>query len=205
MTGSSAQPSDLGAQALAFVREELASAADDFDGPLAQRLINAPLSSAFSLLTPDAAAAAVRVGDLRHGGVDDGTADQCLAAAISRWLSQSPAARTRVLMLEDPLARRSDSATASDARHFGERVYFMAGPGDAADTIARVLRRVAGYPGIGVLSELDAGWVAPPDLTENALDSVAGRAAAVLVRAWDDEAFVVTPVGERLTPQDLRC
>ncbi|MDP9383808.1 MAG: hypothetical protein M3P50_00980 [Actinomycetota bacterium] len=142
--------------------------------------------------------------DFRHGGVDDGRSDTCLAAAISRWLAQGDVGTGRVLLLEDPLARRSDTVTHGETLYFGERVYFAGRPNDPPGRIEHVLRQIAGFPGVGVLSEFpEVG--ATSDLTEHALESLASAASAVLVRAWDDEAFVVVPVGARLTSHELRC
>ncbi len=201
MSHQAAHPLDLEDEALRYAREELNIAGGDLDGPLARLLIDLPLGTPFGFLKAEAA---TRVQDLRRGGVDDGSSDEHLAAGISRWLANAPSGTTRVLVLEDPLARRTDAAAADDVLHVGERVYFAGVSGEAPDRIERVLRRPAGYPGIGVLSELAAGSCDSADVTEQALHSLASDASAVLVRAWDDEAFIVVPVGQRLTCRDLR-
>ena len=193
-------PLELGDEALVYAREELTTAGHEFDGPLARRLAGLTLGQPFVLLSGEASG---RVYDFRRGGVDNGGSDRCLAAGISRWLAQGPVGTTRVLVLEDPFARRADVATGDEAFFFEERVYFAGRTGDAADRIEHVLGRLAGYPGVGVLSEVSADFTAACDLTDHALNSLASAAAAVLVRAWDDEAFVVAPVGDRLTSHDL--
>lgn len=193
---------ELGDAALRYAREELKAGGQDFDGPLASRLIHLAAGPPFSLLEPETRA---RTHDFRRGGVDDGRSDECLARAISRWLAETPVGTDRLLLLEDPLARRADIASADDAVYHGDRVYYAGVSGDAPDRIERAFRRLAGYPGIGVLTELPTGAADSVDLAEQTLNLLSDAASAVLVRAWDDEAFIVVPVDGRLAPQDLRC
>ncbi len=197
MTG----PLELGDEAISYVREEIAAASDDFDGPLARRLVDLGLGSPFSLLP---LRSNLRARDFRRGGVDGGRADRCLAAAISRWLAQGPEGTARLLLLEEPLARRSDPAVADAAFYAEDRVYFASSSGDDPSRVEFVLGQPTGYPGIGVLSECPEGFASGADLTEQ-LDLLASAASAVLVRAWDDEGFIVVPVDDRLASRDLWC
>lgn len=193
---------NLGDSGLRYVFEELETAGRDFGGPLAKRLSELRLGAPFSFLTAEASP---QTHSFRQGGTDDGSADQWLATAISEWLMQVTAGATRRLLLfEDPLARRSDAATRVGTRHFGERVYFAGVSGDSPSRIELLFGQLAGYPGVGVLSELPAEQVDSAEMTDCTMKSLVAAASAVLVRAWDDEAFVVSPVGERLAPADLR-
>lgn len=188
-------------EALRYAREQLSVAGYDFDGPLARRLVDLALGSPFSFLPLDATA---EVRDFRRGGIDDGRSDECLSVAISRWLARQHTGSFRFLLLEDPLARRSDPVARGETIFFQERVYFAGHAGDTPTEVAQVLGRAAAYPGVGVLSEIPYELDGGSDLTEDTLDALASSASAVLVRAWDDEAFVVAPVGERLSPHDFQ-
>jgi hypothetical protein len=192
----------FGSGGLAFVRQELRTASTGFDGPLALRLADQELGFPFSFLAPDAVSVA---RDWESGGVDDGRSDRCLAIALSDWLRQPDPGRLRLVALEDSLARYTDPVVDPRMMHFGERVYHAARRGDGPDEVHSVFRRLPGYPGVGVVTRPLAGVVESCDLFEDALDAMALAAVAVLVRAWDDEAFLVAPVANRLTPNDLRC
>ena len=164
---------DYGGKALRYVLEELETASHDFNGPLALRLLNLRLGAPFSFLTEPSAPAR----DFRKGGVDDGTSDRCLTVAISKWLAQTTAGTTRILLLEDPLARRTDPTAPDEARYFGERVYFTGMSGDDPNHIERVFRRLAGYPGVGVLSQLPTTRAGSAELTEDTIESLVAAAS----------------------------
>lgn len=192
----------FGEDALGFVRRELSAAAQDFAGPLATRLLALELAAPFSFLKPDTASAAQ---EWRRGGIDDGGADACLASAISWWLHQSDAGHRRLIALEEPLGRYADPSIESNSMHFGERVYHTASAGDGTDEVARAFNELSGYPGVGVLSRPPAGAIISDELRDDALDALADAAVAVLVRAWDDEAFLIVPVAAAPILDDLRC
>jgi hypothetical protein len=193
-------PVELGTAALEFVREELRTAATGFGGPLASRLVVLELGFPLALLTRDMARAA---HDLQSGGVDDGNSDRRLAIAVSGWLGDPDPGHRRLLVLEDPLARHTDAGIDPRSMHFGDRVYHSAHQGDGPDQVWHAFKELAGYPGVGVLTRPAADTVASGALADDTLDAMADAAVAVLVRAWDDEAFLVVPVAAAFGPSDL--
>lgn len=187
--------------ALVYVREELETAASEFKGPLAQSLREFDLDTPFSLLPSEAANAAM---DLRHGGVDQGEADNHLAASLSAWLGRPDPGRRRLVVLEESLALGSDPDVGASWQ-IENRIYYVAQPGESNENVRRALRCLTGYPGIGVLTRPPMSLVPAVASTREELAVVADYATAILVRAWDDEAFVVVPIGGRLRPDELRC
>jgi hypothetical protein len=190
----------LGDDALAFVREEVATAASGFRGPLAAQLDGLELGTPFAYLSPDVVERARR---LRSGGLDNARAERYLAAAISRWLGRPDDGRQRVMALEDPLARYGDPAVPGPVMHRDDRVYFTSHAGDGAEAVHSRFKQLAGYPGVGVLSRPRLGTVGSEELNEAGVAELAAEAVAVLVRAWDNEGFLVAPVVGRLEPHDL--
>jgi hypothetical protein len=114
--------------------------------------------------------------------MDDGRSDACTATVLAGWLNASD--------VEDAFA-------------FGNRVFHLAAPPTTADRVRRTIRRLSGYPGMGVLSCPDRGIVAGDEASAQDLDALARSGVAVLVRAWDDEAFIIAPVSSRMTLETL--
>jgi len=193
-------PLRFGDDALEFVREELQAAADDFAGPLATWLLRVELAPPFSFIPPNSEKAAK---EWRRGGIDDGSGDERLANAISRWLQRPDTGRERLVALEEPLARYSDPAVPPETPHYGETIYHVASRGDRLDHVRRSLDQLSGYPGIGVLSRPSADVVTLGELTEQALEAVVSATVAVLVRSWDDEGFLIVPLAGRLYPTEF--
>jgi hypothetical protein len=185
---------ELGTAALEFAREELHTAATEFGKPLAARLLALELGSPFTFVTPDAALAARMERHPRYGGVDDGSSDRRLAIAVSEWLGEADPGRQRLVRLEEPLARYGDPRVDPRSTHCGEHLYWSADRGAAPEDVHRAFRKLAGYPGVGVLTRPPADAVMSGALTDEVVEAMADAAVAVLVRAWDDEAFLVVPV-----------
>jgi hypothetical protein len=196
---------ELGTAALAFAREELHTAATEFGKPLAARLLALELGPPFALLTPDATLAARMERHLRYGGVDDGSSDRRLAIAVSEWLGEADPGRQRLMALEEPLARYGDPRVDPRTTHCGEHVYWTADRDAGPEDVERAFRRLAGYPGVGVLTRPPAGAVVSGSLTDEEIEAMADAAVAVLVRAWDDEAFLVVPVAGSQSLRHRRC
>jgi hypothetical protein len=198
------RPVPLGPSALDFVREQVAlGAGEGFDGPLAARLERLSLDEPFAFLTADTKLGSSSEWD----SLDQPIGNQHLAKGIRRWLGESPG---RLLVLEEPLGLRYDPATHREPRErtlfFKERKYYIASSRtDQPDTLDS-LDRVSGYPGIGVLTapgiNIEA-CLGRREFSRGELDRLAKRALAVLVRAWDDEAFMIAPVKCRLDPEAL--
>jgi hypothetical protein len=184
----------FGSAALAFVREELETGAGEFGGPLAARLLALELGSPFALLPSDTTLAARMERHPRYGGVDDGSSDRRLAIVISQWLEEADPGRRRLVRLEEPLARYGDPCVDPRSTHCGEHVYWAADRGAGPADVKRAFRKLAGYPGVGVLTRPPADAVISGALTDDAVQAMADAAVALLVRAWDDEAFLVVPV-----------
>ena len=204
MTDRACRPFVLPVDALAFIREELTLGADGFDGALAQRLLELPLDRPFAFLRRETQEHAIRY--FPAGGIDDGRSDACTATVLAGWLNASDGGSgARVLALEEPLARWNDEAghAVEDAFAFGNRVFHLAAPPTTADRVRRTIRRLSGYPGMGVLSCPDRGIVAGDEASAQDLDALARSGVAVLVRAWDDEAFIIAPVSSRMTLETL--
>jgi hypothetical protein len=196
------------ANALEFIREQLLLAAGEgFDGPLASRLCGARLTRAFAFLPPSSFEEATK--SYTDGLRSDKTADTCTAIALSRWLASPAPEHKYSVHFEEPLARFSDPFVARQASgvdsllHYGERVYYSVFTGDGFEQVANAMSRVSGYPGIGVMAAWPEGGERPFELSAKDLDAIARRAVAVLVRAWDDEAFMIAPVGDARVEQEL--
>lgn len=194
-------PAMLGSEALEYVLQELQLAADGFGGPLAARLLTCRIEPPFAYVRPDLALA---VGNLRHGGVGGGLSDRRFARAVSQWISQPDSGHRRMLLLEEPLGRYSDPVHATASIHFLDRVYYAASGRATAEDVAQVCAELSGYPGVGVLSRPTNEGTYSGELSTRELDAVARAAVAVLVRAWDNEAFLVAPVVGELAVPDLR-
>jgi hypothetical protein len=203
VTDPACRPFSLPVGAVEFVREELTLGVDGFDGALAQRLLELPLDRPFAFLGRDAREDAI--GNLHSGGVDDGRSDAWTATVLAGWLNAPGGGGARVLALEEPLARWNDEAgqAVEDAFAFGNRVFHLAAPPTTADRVRHTMRRLSGYPGMGVLSCPDRGIVAGAEASAQDLDALARAGVAVLVRAWDDEAFMIAPVSSRITLETL--
>lgn len=109
-----------------------------------------------------------------------------------------------MLLLEEPLGRYSDPVHATASIHFLDRVYYAASARATAEDVAQVCAELSGYPGIGVLSRPTSEGTFSGELSTQELDAVAGSAVAVLVRAWDNEAFLIAPIVGELAVPDLR-
>jgi hypothetical protein len=191
---------DLGIESLSFVRSELAVAANDFDGLLAKRLLLLRFSIPFGFLPRDAMP---RARDLRRGGICDGLSDASLANAVRGWLQTPLNQGKRLLILEEALGRRGDPANRQGAVYCGDRVYRVLGSAADVTEIHDALRCLSGYPGVGALVVIPSSADIGREIDTSALDTLANSAVAVLIRAWDDEAFAVVPVGSRLSLGDL--
>lgn len=191
----------LAAEAIQYIREQLRVAAESYGGPLAARLRHLDLGTPFALLSPKVVAGAPDLTDGLPDDVPDPDLD--LAEAVARWLAGSDPGHERMLVLEEPLGRAGNPAVHAANFSFETRVYWAATPGASADYVLDRLQSQSPYPGIGVLTRIPAPAEAGPVLDAAEFAALTDGAVAVLVRAWDAEAFVIAPVGDRLGPEDL--
>lgn len=184
-------------QAEGFVSEELASGAVGFEGPLAERLRLLQLGAPFSFLSGEPSLPY----HWRWSCPETAGSDDFLTDAVTRWLGQADD-RQRMLILEEHMRRRSDPRPTRFELYLDERVYFAVSATTSSD-VPDALNWVYGYPGIGVLTRIDSTFSSARDLDAADLDVVARGAVAVLVRAWDDEAFLIAPVLGQFHPDTL--
>jgi hypothetical protein len=197
----------LGEPALVFVREQLELAAGEgFFGPLAGRLKALDLDAPFAFVLPEEDPP----DNLAHGFVRGTQARSATATAVSAWLGRESAAGVRTLVLEESLGRWSDPwrlrysiEHPGEPPHLGEKLYWTASAGDDAAEVERIFGRHSGYPGVGVLCAPPASRLSTGELEDRDLDAIATHAVAVLVAAFDDEAFVIAPVAHSSIRDEL--
>lgn len=181
-----------GPAAATYFDEQLELSRSEFDGALAQELRRVTLSGSVYVAAP--ASFDGRSQDWSAGWGLRQPSDAYVARAITRWLSD-PAFPQRVLAMEDPFAAPNDPAVSRQPHRAVLGKVLRWASAAEPETARDVLRQVAGYPAIGVLAE---GRVpSTGELAEADLKALARSTRVVLVRALDDEAFLLRPVGRR--------
>jgi hypothetical protein len=193
------EPYGLGARAHDFIGRQLARATEGWDAPLSRRLRSLRLEDSVCFLSPRGLAA-VTSGtprreeiDFETGGVASG-ADAAVARLIARWLAAPDPSHRRLLVLQELMAKWSDPGTGPPDVHLGEHLYVVRNAEAQADDIERSLRSLYGYPGIGILTCPEGAFAVREELSESDLEVMASAAVALLVRAWDDEGYLIAPV-----------
>lgn len=190
--------------AIGYVRSQL-SEASGWNETLSLGLLSLPVAEPFALLSP---VVHDRVkADFFAGRVDSEMADTCFAEATSNWLSADDSDDVkRVAVFTDVISRRSDPRlTDGDDRFLGDCVFCVASAGATPSEVSFQMSKAYGYPGIGVLSRVPVERFRAQELSDADIKAAVTGAAAILVRAWDDEAFVIAPVDGRLSPGELSC
>lgn len=109
---------------------------------------------------------------------------------LLQWLHSGDASDQRCVVFEEFYARRPDSAPPLGPDfYFGDRVYSIGQGLLSVSAVGEVVAAFSGPPGIGLLSS--PGESLEKEMTAADLSALARGVDAVLIPAWDDEAFVV--------------
>jgi hypothetical protein len=204
MSDDRVKPYGLGTRAHDFIGRALARASEGWDAPLSRRLASLRLEESICFLSPRGLAAVTsRVRqqgeiDFETGGAVASGADAAVARLITRWLAAPDPSHRRLLVLQELMAKWSDPGTGPPDVHLGEHLYVVEDAESRADDIERSLRSLYGYPGIGILTRPDSALAIQEELSEADLDAMASATVALLVRAWDDEGYLIASVQSRL-------
>lgn len=190
MTTSDPIKIDLGESVRAQCIERVEANAK-YGAPLQGRLSLARSIEPYAFLST--ALSAEAASDLSVGGVGSDAASDWLATSIAGWIGGPAAAdRGRLLIFEDMHAKKSDpSEPLRLDRHFGEWVYPTAPLDATAAEVEEAIAGVAGFANVGVLTEPSLRTCGTVDFKAHDLDDIANSTVAVLLQAWDDEAFIV--------------
>lgn len=186
---------EVGGHATRFFEEQLELSRQEFGGILARRMEPAKLRKETWLFAP--AEVGLDALDWEGGGWGfRSVSDRSLGRAVQRWLDE-PNSPNRVLAQEDPLAMPADpwlERAQYSVRVCGEKIIWWAAGSTPVD---QVLGRASGYPGIGVLAE-GVDTCLAGQLSESGVDELISASVLVLVRALDDEGFLLKGVeGQR--------
>jgi hypothetical protein len=200
MSDGEVKPYGLGTHAHDFIERQLARAIDGWDAPLSRHLLSLQLGDAICFLSPQGLAAVTSGAhqqdeiDFETGGAVASGADAAVARLIARWLAAPDPSHRRLLVLQELMAKWSDPGTGPPNVHLGEHLYVVENAESRADDIERRLRSLYGYPGIGILTYPGGAFAVREELSESDLEVMASAAVALLVRAWDDEGYLIAPV-----------
>jgi hypothetical protein len=196
-------PVSFGDEGTEFIYSQLRFAIRGFDGELGKRLIELDLTSAVGFVRVKAIEA--NKHRKKDGTIDfeairvAGGGDSHLAVAVARWLKTPDRECFHYLMLEELLARYSDPSVDPATIHYGARIFEFADSKADHEGVMDTFSLQSPYPGVGILTSPPLGFSLKQELTDEMLNTFVGATCAVLIRAWDDEGYLIAPVGSKIS------
>lgn len=177
---------ELGADAVSFIRSELAQGRD-----LAALITKLPLEQGSVVTFLPASVGAQELGDFGSGGVAGGDQNENLAQLIGAYLGSDV---KRICVFEHPAARRGDPVRSSDFFTVGDTVLTFVTAVASQSRVERAAREAHWYPGIGILSSLREGEPPIPPQSvqpESCLVDLVANIEHLLIGAYDAEGWLV--------------
>ncbi|MBI4898484.1 MAG: hypothetical protein HY827_08995 [Actinobacteria bacterium] len=191
----------LGDRGVSYVKKAIEKGASA-RRPLADMLTGADITDAFAFIAASSCERAEQ--DFNGMYIGSTQADELLESSIACWIGEERNAnRQRVLVLEEFLAKRSDPAPSLDTDYFfGEWTYSICTTPTQRE-VSNAFAGLVSHPGIGVLSSPGLHVFSDHEIMPESMTEIAAATSAVLVSAWDDEAFIVAPVSNRINSETM--